>query len=156
MAAPITVISIGPMDTSPMSLPAADLLVTSTIGVVDWQPAPNIGGIPQMSKSRAARRLLLSTSATAWPALPLTWQPLARSIPSPSTSPSRRGHASSPPSVTEVWALSRRRRCPAYTSTSAGSYYLHTTYILPAVYQPGRPDPFHGRDDRCPARAHEP
>ena len=53
MAAPIVVTTIGPAEEARLSLPASDLLVSSTTGAVDWQAAPNIGGVPQMSIPRS-------------------------------------------------------------------------------------------------------
>ena len=49
MAAQLTVTQIGPVETRPLSLPANDPVVTSTMAILGWQPAPNVGGVPQMS-----------------------------------------------------------------------------------------------------------
>ena len=49
MAAPVTVVSINPASTRPLSVSALDPIVALTINVVEWQPAAAIGGVAQMS-----------------------------------------------------------------------------------------------------------
>ena len=49
MQAPVAVVSINPMSSRPLSIPANDPLVTHTTAVVEWEPAAAIGGVPQMS-----------------------------------------------------------------------------------------------------------
>ena len=49
MQAPVTVVSINPQNSRPLSVPAHDPIVALTMAVVDWQPAAAIGGVAQMS-----------------------------------------------------------------------------------------------------------
>ena len=49
MQAPVTVVSINPQNSRPLSIPAHDPLVALTMAVVEWQPAAAIGGVAQMS-----------------------------------------------------------------------------------------------------------
>ena len=49
MQAPVAVVSINPMSSRPLSIPANDPLVTHTTAVVEWEPAAAIGGVAQMS-----------------------------------------------------------------------------------------------------------
>ena len=53
MAAPLVANAIHPLDTRKLSVPAADDLVTSTADIVEWEPSPAIGGVPQVAAERS-------------------------------------------------------------------------------------------------------